>query len=75
MANDGIMIIIFEILFIIVGIVGFLASVFNWEWYFGLSRKGRLLSDLIGEKNYRILNAVVCVLVAVGSFYLLIKGM
>ena len=75
MISDDTMMIVFEILFIIVGILGVLASIFNWEWYFSLlSRKGRFLRDLIGEKNYRILNAVVCVLVVAGVIFLLING-
>lgn len=74
MISDETMMIVFEILFIIVGILGFLASIFNWEWYFGLTRKARFLEDLIGEKNYRILNAVICVLVVAGVIFLLING-
>lgn len=72
--NDDQMMIIFEILFIIMGILGFLASIFNWEWYFGLTWKSRFLNDFIGEKNYRILNAVMCVLVVAAAIYLLISG-
>lgn len=74
MTSDDKTLIFFEILFIIVGILGFLASIFDWEWYFSLSRKGRFLSDLIGEKNYRILNAIMCVLLIAGSIYALING-
>lgn len=74
MTSDDKMMIIFEVLFIIVGILGFLASIFNWEWYFSLYRKARFLSDLIGEKNYRILNAVMCVLLVAGAIFLLING-
>lgn len=74
MISDDTMMIVFEILFIIFGILGVLASIFNWEWYFSLSRKARFLSDLIGEKNYRILNAVICVLVIAGVIFLLING-
>lgn len=74
MTSDDKALLFFEILFIIVGTLGFLASIYNWEWYFGLSRKGRFLSDLIGEKNYRILNAVMCVLLIAGSIYVLING-
>lgn len=74
MTSDDKAMLFFEILFIIVGILGFLASIFDWEWYFSLSRKGRFLRDLIGEKNYRILNAVMCVLLIAGSIYALING-
>lgn len=73
MTSDDKAMIVFEILFIIVGILGFLASIFNWEWYFGLTRKSRFLIDLIGEKNYRIFNAIVCVLIVAGAIYCLIN--
>ena len=74
MTSDDKTMIFFEILFIIMGILGVLASIFNWEWYFGLTWKSRFLNDFIGEKNYRILNAVVCVLIVAGSIYVLING-
>lgn len=73
MTSDDKTMIFFEILFIIVGILGFLASVFNWEWYFGLTWKSRFWSDIMGEKNYRIFNAVVCVLLVTGAIYCLIN--
>lgn len=74
MTSDDKAIIFWEIVFILAGIVGFLASVFNWEWFLGLTRKSRFLQDFIGEKNYRICNAVICVLVVAGAMYLLING-
>ena len=74
MTSDDKALIFFEILFIIVGILGFLASIFDWEWYFGLTGKSRFLRDLVGEKNYRILNAVICVLLVAGAIYCLING-
>ena len=74
MTNDDKTMIFFEILFIIVGILGFLASIFNWEWYFGLTWKSRFWGDIMGEKKYRIFNAVVCVLVVAGAIYALING-
>lgn len=74
MISDETMMTVFEILFIIVGIIGFLASIFNWEWYFSLSRKARFWSDLMGENKYRIFNAVVCALVVFWAISLLMKG-
>lgn len=73
MTNDDSMMTVFYILFIIFGIIGFLASVFNWEWYFGLSYKARRLSDLMGEKAYRVLNAIVCALAVYAAIYLLVN--
>ncbi|MDE5578033.1 MAG: immunity 17 family protein [Oscillospiraceae bacterium] len=43
--------------------VGFLASLFDWEWYFRLSRKARFWDDLMGRKAYRIFNAVISVII------------
>lgn len=65
---------VFYILFIIFGIVGFLASVFNWKWYFNLSYKARRWSELMGEKGYRVLNAVICALAVYAAVYLLVKN-
>lgn len=68
MISDGTMMKVFEITFIIVGIIGLLASVFNWEWYFSLSRKMRFWG------NHRILHAVICVLVVFWAISLLVRG-
>lgn len=56
------------------GVLGFLASVFNWNWYFRLSSKSRRWDDLFGRKVYRIINAVLCILFFVGAIYLSVSG-
>lgn len=68
MISDETMMTVFEILFIIVGIIGFLASIFNWEWYFSLSRKTRFWG------NHRVLNAIGCALVVFWAISLLVRG-
>lgn len=51
------------VIIIIFCVVGVLASVFDWEWYFRLSRKARFWDDLMGREANRILNAVAAVIV------------
>ena len=51
------------VIIIIFCVVGVLASVFDCEWYFRLSRKARFWDDLMGREANRILNAVAAVIV------------
>lgn len=69
------MAIFWEIIFAVFCVVGFLASIFDWEWYFNLSRKARFWDDLFGRKAYRIINAVICILVFAGAVSLIIRDL
>ena len=51
------------VIIIIFCVVGVLASVFDWEWYFRLSRKARFWDDLMGREANRILNAIAAIIV------------
>ena len=62
------------IIFMIICIVGFLASLFDWEWYFHLSYKARFWDDLMGRKAYRIFNAIICVIIFLGALYMAFSG-
>lgn len=62
------------IIFMIICVVGFLASLFDWEWYFRLSYKARFWDDLMGRKAYRVLNAVICVIIFIVAVSMAFSG-
>lgn len=56
-------------------VVGFLASIFDWEWYFNLTWKSRFWGNVFGRKAYRIFNAIASILLFAGAVYLLIHDL
>ncbi|MBD5146592.1 MAG: hypothetical protein HDT21_11890 [Ruminococcus sp.] len=58
------------IIIMMICVAGFFASLFDWEWYFRLSRKARFWDDLMGRGANRVLNAVICVI-----FFIVIVSM
>ena len=51
--------IVWKIFFVAFCIVGILASIFNWEWFFELSRKFRRMDRQLGRTALRIYSAVL----------------
>lgn len=55
-------------LWVIVCIIGLLASVFNWDYYFRTGR-AKLTDDMLGREAYRVINAVICIVFAAGGMF------
>lgn len=58
----------FKALWVTVCIIGLLASVFNWDWYFRIGR-AKFTDDMLGRGAYRIINAVISVILAAGGLF------
>ncbi|MDE6594131.1 MAG: hypothetical protein K2K57_13845 [Oscillospiraceae bacterium] len=52
------------VVFIGMCIVGLLASIFDWDWYFLYGRGGSFWDDLLGRDINRVVNGIFCVIVA-----------
>ena len=53
-----------SVIFIAMCVVGLLASVFDWDWYFRYGRSGPFFDDMFGRDVNRVMNGIFCVFVA-----------
>ena len=56
-----------RIIAVLMGFVGFLASIFDWDWYFGVGWRSQFWDYLLGRDLCRIINGVVCFILFFGG--------
>lgn len=64
-----------QIVCILFSIIGFLASIYDWDWYFERGWRIPFLDAVFGRKIFRIINAAVCFIICAGGIFLLIRGL
>lgn len=61
------------VIFGAIGVVAFLASLCNWEWYFRL-RNAQRMDNIIGRTANRILNGIVGIFIVFCAIMMVIQG-
>lgn len=62
---------IIQAIFVIVGLLALLASIFNWDWFF-TARNAQFIVANAGRKRARLFYAALgCLMIATGVFFFL----
>lgn len=62
---------VIQAIFVIVGLLALLASIFNWDWFF-TTRNAQFIVANAGRKRARLFYAALgCLMIATGVFFFL----
>ncbi len=62
---------VIQAIFVIVGLLALLASIFNWDWFF-TARNAQFIVANAGRKRARLFYAALgCLMIATGVFFFL----